>query len=277
MASDDPVETDVPLVAEWSRRMRDIQNETEAKLRELVTEARRQPVAAGHEGLSVLSGRGEIIDAIQAVARRCTTEQLSMHPRPPRPEALRETEPEDRDALARGIRMRGLVTTAVRSSPAAVAYYTELSEDGLQMRVADGLAALLIVVDRSVALVHIGFDDDGEPQALLTESELLVQMLCDLFEKTWASATPLGEERAAGDTTLTSRQHEVLRLCATGLKDDAIARHLGVSTRTLSTELSGAMAALGARSRFQAGVLWSERAAGRALDATHPAAQNPST
>lgn len=256
MSPDDPVQD---LLASWRRRLADLQAQTTIELEELLTDATAQLPDPADPDLRVLTGRGQIVAAIRAVAARCTTEQLSMHPRPPRAEALRETEAEDRDALARGIRMRGLVTTAIRSAPPAVTYYRDLSRHGLQMRVSDGLSALTIVVDRRVALVHIGFDAAGEPRALLTESELLVQLLCDLFERTWSLASPLEDSSPPySGEALSGRQREIFRLCATGMKDDAIARHLGVSTRTVSSEISAAMMSLGARSRFEAGVRWVE-------------------
>jgi DNA-binding NarL/FixJ family response regulator len=44
-------------------------------------------------------------------------------------------------------------------------------------------------------------------------------------------------------------------LLAAGLKDEAIARQLGISLRTVHRRTSELSLALGARARFQAGVL----------------------
>lgn len=169
--------------------------------------------------------------------------------------------------------MRGLLTVAVRSSPAAVSYYQELAPLGLEMRTTTHLSALMMVIDREVALVHIGFTPEGEPVALLTESELLVQLLCDLFERTWDAADGLTDSPASRTASLTARQRQVLDLCAQGVKDESIARQLGVSTRTVSTELAQALVVLGARSRFQAGVLWA-RHRGQGLDPDEPHDRN---
>ncbi|MFI5708397.1 response regulator transcription factor [Kribbella sp. NPDC051620] len=54
---------------------------------------------------------------------------------------------------------------------------------------------------------------------------------------------------------LSHRQLAVGELMATGAKDAAIARQLGVSLRTVRSEISALVAALGATSRFQAGCL----------------------
>jgi DNA-binding NarL/FixJ family response regulator len=54
---------------------------------------------------------------------------------------------------------------------------------------------------------------------------------------------------------LTSRQLAIGRLMATGVKDATIARELGVSLRTVRSEISALITGLGATSRFQAGCL----------------------
>ena len=60
--------------------------------------------------------------------------------------------------------------------------------------------------------------------------------------------------RAADGEELNDQQRAVLRLLATGAKDDAIARALGVSNRTVTRVVAELTAQLGADSRFQAGV-----------------------
>lgn len=55
------------------------------------------------------------------------------------------------------------------------------------------------------------------------------------------------------------RTREILHLMATGMKDDAIARVLGVSRRTVQKHVSEAGTALGARTRFQIALLARER------------------
>lgn len=247
----------------FTAKFAELRHETERELRAILTSARATALGGDEARLSVLTGETDILRAIRSLADRCRIEQVSMHPRPPDETAVSETEAEDRETLARGVRMRGLLTTAVRTSPAAVQYYLMLAPLGLEMRTVDRLPALMMIIDREVALVHAGFTSGGEALALLTESEPLVQLLSDLFERTWQHAEPLTARSTAPATGLTSRQREVLDLCAQGLKDEAIARQLGVSTRTVSTEVGLAMAALNARSRFEAGVLWAGHPANR--------------
>lgn len=54
---------------------------------------------------------------------------------------------------------------------------------------------------------------------------------------------------------LSSRQFAIGELMANGDKDEVVARRLGLSVRTVRSEISALIAALGATSRFQAGCL----------------------
>lgn len=75
------------------------------------------------------------------------------------------------------------------------------------------------------------------------------EVVCEVYELGSRRPTPA----AAKD--LTTRQVMIGRLMATGAKDAAIARQLGLSLRTVRSEISLLIAGLGARSRFQAGCL----------------------
>lgn len=75
------------------------------------------------------------------------------------------------------------------------------------------------------------------------------EVVCEVYELGSHRKT----ETAANE--LTSRQVTIGRLMATGAKDAAIARQLGLSLRTVRAEISALIAGLGARSRFQAGCL----------------------
>ncbi|MGI5530482.1 response regulator transcription factor [Streptomyces syringium] len=63
--------------------------------------------------------------------------------------------------------------------------------------------------------------------------------------------------------------HTIVRLLAAGLKDEAIARRLGMSLRTARRHIADIMETLGAESRFQAGMLAAR--AGMTDDADAPA------
>jgi DNA-binding NarL/FixJ family response regulator len=77
----------------------------------------------------------------------------------------------------------------------------------------------------------------------------------------WSQAVPITADGGSAapavngqDPGLSADDRKLLRLLAAGMKDQAIASHLGMSYRTASRRISGLMAALGAESRFQAGL-----------------------
>ncbi|CAM5651954.1 Helix-turn-helix transcriptional regulator OS=Streptomyces alboniger OX=132473 GN=CP975_28695 PE=4 SV=1 [Streptomyces alboniger] len=85
----------------------------------------------------------------------------------------------------------------------------------------------------------------------------MTEALQKLFEMAWQQATPLGQP--AGDGALSEGERTLIRLLAAGTKDEAVARHLGVSLRTLRRRVSELQERLGAASRFQLGVRASQR------------------
>ncbi|WP_322779451.1 response regulator transcription factor, partial [Frankia sp. Cas4] len=75
----------------------------------------------------------------------------------------------------------------------------------------------------------------------------------------WTTSDPLptSPHQLADDALArpTGQRLEVLRLLAAGMTDEAIARKIGVSTRTIRRQTSEIMDQLDAGSRFQAGIL----------------------
>ncbi len=80
-------------------------------------------------------------------------------------------------------------------------------------------------------------------------SRLLVQMFVATFDEAWRVGLPV--PATAGDSESDSR---LLALLASGLKDEAIARYLGVSLRTVRRRVAGLMEEMGAHTRFQLGL-----------------------
>lgn len=82
-----------------------------------------------------------------------------------------------------------------------------------------------------------------------------VAYLCNIFDQTWDLASPFSAAAGQGLEEVAREIHEtIIRLLAAGLKDEAIARRLGMSLRTARRHIADIMQELGAGSRFQAGV-----------------------
>ena len=88
---------------------------------------------------------------------------------------------------------------------------------------------------------------------LVVRSPHLLGALVQLFEMLWEASVP--PDRRAGAANPENRFDErLLLLLAAGLKDEAIARQLGVSLRTVHRRTSDLLDRLGVRTRFQAGM-----------------------
>ncbi|CAG6392156.1 Regulatory protein, luxR family [Actinacidiphila cocklensis] len=135
------------------------------------------------------------------------------------------------------------------------------------LRISSGLPVKLALFDRTAALLPLRGDRPGLG-SLLVHSPALLDVLAAFFESIWERAVPMSLEtlrdwRVPYQAPLggepDARTREILHLMATGLKDEAIARVLGVSRRTVQKHVSEAVQTLGARTRFQVALLAAER------------------
>ncbi|MCM0675874.1 helix-turn-helix transcriptional regulator [Micromonospora phytophila] len=112
------------------------------------------------------------------------------------------------------------------------------------------LPVQLTVADR-VALVGVESTNGG---ALLVRAPTLVDALLDYFDLLWRRAVPLDPPAPLPTGGPSAAQLQVLRLAAAGLKDEAIARSLGRSTRWVRRHIESLEERLGATNRLTLGV-----------------------
>ncbi len=119
---------------------------------------------------------------------------------------------------------------------------------GVEVRTVRYLPARMAIVDDHFALV--GLAGGGSTGGLLVRSAPLVAALTQYYDQLWESATPVVPTQTKG---LGETEREVLRLLVHGLKDEAIARHLQISVRTVRRHISAIMDFVDAPTRFAAG------------------------
>ncbi|GAB3157429.1 LuxR family transcriptional regulator [Micromonospora sonneratiae] len=130
-------------------------------------------------------------------------------------------------------------------------------KNGYEIRIADALPSKIIIIDRQAVLLPMRPDQTSmHPGFLLVRGESLVRALVDLFERVWATATPL-RVTATGLTDDVPGMDEVdvllLSLLLSGLPDKTVATRLGTSERTVQRRLRRLMELTGANSRMQLG------------------------
>jgi DNA-binding CsgD family transcriptional regulator len=127
---------------------------------------------------------------------------------------------------------------------------------GEEARIRQSVPVMLLHVDDTVALVSLTLP--AIDNALLVRSPPLLAALRDWFELLWddPKTTTVGVE---AQQTLTPAQRQILRLLASGMGDEAIARALGTSVRTVRRHITALLELLGVNSRFAAGAAAAKR------------------
>jgi hypothetical protein len=152
--------------------------------------------------------------------------------------------------LAAGRPMRALYPADVTEDPDRLGYVRRWADAGEQVRLATHPLPSIAVFGADAALVVPDRSGDS-PGALIVRAPGLVGLVRELFEAYWSRATPIGHvDVAHGDDDAA----QLLALLRLGLKDESIARQLGVSLRTVRRRVALLMADLDATTRFQAGL-----------------------
>ncbi|MGW0436713.1 LuxR C-terminal-related transcriptional regulator [Micromonospora sp. NPDC003197] len=157
-------------------------------------------------------------------------------------------------ARARGVRHRSICTDALMTDDTCRGLIRQALAAGEEYRVLPDLPMKMVLADDTalVALTPIGVE-----AAMLIHAPVVVAALGDYFEMLWQRAAALSPPDEAG--TLSARRREVLRLAATGLKDEAIARTLGLSTRSVRRHIDALEREVGAVNRLTLGIEASRR------------------
>jgi DNA-binding NarL/FixJ family response regulator len=172
--------------------------------------------------------------------------------RPPYAAGRAESDSRERQLLRSQVDVRVIYSPESLALPGGVEVAMGAAEAGERARVHPQVPIKLAVSDRSIALLPLAMDQ-MRGSALVVRESALVEALAQLFHLLWDQAMPLTPPTAGGGAD-TEVDRRLLTMLAAGLKDDAIARQLDVSSRTVGRRVADLMALLGARTRFEAGV-----------------------
>ncbi|TMR20877.1 response regulator transcription factor [Nonomuraea turkmeniaca] len=208
----------------------------------------------------------ELFRVLQAAAR---TEVRGLERGPYLPDAPPAPEEVQLDGMRRGLRYRAVYDGSVLHDEALLAAVREAVAGGEQARVFADVPMKLLLSDADRALIMLPHPGGGDADALLVYPSKLLEVLSELFEVFWRLGAPI--QAAAGGPAAVSPDADrldpgpdpdtqrLLVLLTAGLTDEAIARDLGVSERTVHRRVSRLQELLGARTRFQLGVQASRR------------------
>jgi DNA-binding CsgD family transcriptional regulator len=104
-------------------------------------------------------------------------------------------------------------------------------------------------MDESVAILAV---DPENPRkgAIFVQEPGLLQLLIYLFDHLWSEADPVFNTSVDSEAPV-GRPARILELVAGGVKDERIARTLGVATRTVRRDIADLRERLGVTSRAE--------------------------
>jgi DNA-binding CsgD family transcriptional regulator len=158
------------------------------------------------------------------------------------------------EVLKSGRTWRGIYDNAAIQHEEILVHLRDAGAVGEQSRTVPRVPLKMVIADNTRALVAI--ENDGAAYHLLVAQCGLLTDLIDLFESLWSFGTPVPNRTATGDEPHTpfSDERDLLCLLAAGATDEAIARQLGMSLRTVQRRVRRLEDMLGAHTRFQAGI-----------------------
>jgi DNA-binding NarL/FixJ family response regulator len=150
------------------------------------------------------------------------------------------------------IRVRKLFRPGVLLNPSMAQHLRAVASLGASIRITHDDINESIIIDRRFAVLAGDLRDGRRSYGVVTEPAV-VQNVLSLFDAAWRSAVDLTVYDAQ-HAELCSLAPRVMELLASGCKDETAARTLGLGVRTYRRRVAELMTALGAESRFQAGM-----------------------
>lgn len=160
------------------------------------------------------------------------------------------------EALNRNVSLRTIYERAVLDTPGFSDVIAACEAAGEQVRLIDQVPSKMVLVDGTVGLLPVHVDvQHAQPSAAVIHAPL-TRTLTALFEELWRRAMPASlravqppEPGAPAGVDL-----RLLSLMLGGLTDDAIARQLGISRRTVQRRILRLIALAGVQTRLQ--LIW---------------------
>lgn len=216
--------------------------------------ARADEATQNSDGVRVLRGLDEITEVAIAVESRIRHSLDVTLAGGPRLELVVAGVHEviENDGTHDPIERRVILSSSAIGSDDVDADFASRQQVGYDIRTAGSLPFNILIADRERAIIDTtNVHPDGKGSLLVTDP-VLITLMCTWFDGIHRHATPLAA--GADASGLNARDTRIFTLMAAGLTDAAIARRLGVSTRTVERRTSRLMEHVDAATRFQAGV-----------------------
>ncbi len=153
-------------------------------------------------------------------------------------------------SLATGARYRSIYDSMFAGHPAGASIIEASRQSGEEVRIRSTLPTKVLLIDDHTALVAL--TEPAIHASAIVRSPPFLAVLRDWFEMLWEDPGTSGQG-AEPDDQLTAPQRRILRLLASSMSDDAIARATNMSVRTVRRHVTTILEQLGVSTRFAAG------------------------
>jgi hypothetical protein len=210
--------------------------------------------------IRVLDDPADVKREVSMLMHTCERETVTVQPGGGRSsESVRRVLTPTLEMLARGVTMRTLYQHTARASLATRAFVRQVVAEGAEVRTTGEPFERVFFFDGRIAVVSQERRGRQAPGAAIVSEPTLVNFMYRTFENIWQSAQVFDADRVEYQETAEELRTNILRLMAAGLKDDVIARRLGMATRTCRRYITELMDEIDASSRFQAGLIVGRR------------------
>jgi DNA-binding CsgD family transcriptional regulator len=158
-----------------------------------------------------------------------------------------------REQMARGRELRSIYPLSVLDHPNELAWVRDWAGVGERQRVVQQVPHEFVIFGDEVVLSSRDWGRTAGGGVLL-RLPLLVQAFTAVFDDAWRSGLPVPDPSVEQDVDT-----RLIALLAGGFKDEAIARYLGLSLRTVRRRVASLADELGVHTRFQLGVVAQRR------------------
>ncbi len=156
------------------------------------------------------------------------------------------------ERIRRGDQQRSIYPASALGTPQGQRWLSSWAEAGEDQRILP-VTETEFAVFGETAVVALARWDDLDAGYVVIRDPLVVRLYSAYFDLAWRHAAPVPTGR---DGTADPKLVELLEL---GMKDEAIARYLGVSLRTVRRRVASLMAVNGVDTRFQLGWVLARR------------------
>ncbi|MBA2280364.1 MAG: response regulator transcription factor, partial [Acidimicrobiia bacterium] len=213
---------------------------------------REAVTATAADLVEVVEGGAVILERI-IQAQRAAHKVVRILDRPPYLSRSGQN-PIEAERIAAGVEFRVIYDRALLDDEFHVDRIASCIECGERARAMSEVPLKLMIFDEREAWVPLAAGA-GEVAAVVIRPSVLLDSMIAMFEILWLRAVDLAPGFDAASTPeVDDEVAQMVRLLATGMKDEAIARHLGVNVRTVRRRLRATFDVLGVDTRFQAGV-----------------------